>query len=190
MSMEDWFELPREEKIRTLFDYPSDMRNKQVRNLWGKKAFASDRHVTFPANVPWSEIVEVVKLSHSEQTAKLPMEKEYFSNMDWTAFQHLMTELNIPGKVCKINPRYADREYRAFNIWRAEMLDGRRRCNLNIQLRSDNKLLLFRVTNHGDYGDEQGYGMEPDMYSSGLFGLDGSVIVPFRPGLIGDDDDR
>lgn len=189
---EEWLGLSRTEQIRTLFDLPLSVRCEQARFLWGPDAHAYDRHVCFPWGVSWEEIVEVVKISGDvSQTATLPMKRVYFSDIDWQGFQKIMGRVNIPRRPCSIDPRYADREYFAFDRWRHKMLSGERprRAEVCIRMFDDRTLLLYKMTEAGDRGDEQGYGMEPEMFASALADMSGNVIRPFRPGIIRPEDE-
>ena len=40
----------------------------------------------------------------------------------------------------------------------------------------------------GSNGDDDGFGVEPDMWTSALFDLNGNIVRLFQPGIIASDD--
>lgn len=42
-------------------------------------------------------------------------------------------------------------------------------------------------TEEGDWGDEDGFGVESDLWASALFDFEGKIVRPFCPGYLSND---
>ena len=96
--MKPWNELSRAEKIKSLFDYPDEMRDSQAKDLWGPDAYAYSNHIWFPVDAPWNEIVEIIKNSHSSHSVYVRLTYKDFKFFDYSG-------LNVPlVAVCNVPP--------------------------------------------------------------------------------------
>lgn len=175
-----WDELSREEKIEHLFDYPESMRDGQAKDLWGPEASGYCEHIHFPPTVPWEEVVEVIKRSRHYQTVYVRLTDKDFKTFDADDLEGVYRE----EEKLPIYKQKFGNEYRAFLAWRKEMLRNTKPKPLKLELYDDNRLICRVCTEEGDRGDEFGFGMEPDMWASGLLDFEGNVIQPFVPGYI------
>ncbi len=160
----NWDKLTRAEKIAHLFDYSYPERLEKVRKLWGESATEYDERVSFPPNTPWNEIVAVIKQTGKTQYAYVTLKVG-----DFGVITHDDLENNCDESLALVG-------------WRQKIMDSDRLIQLKFQL-YDEKTLIARVcTERGYRGDEDGYGVEPDMWASALFDFKGNVVAPFRPG--------
>lgn len=179
--MKPWNELSRDGKIKSLFNYPESMHERYVKELWGPEASVCYGHISFPPDAPWSEIVEVLKSSHSHHTTYVHLNSEDFKMPG-------PEELNTEYEKLKDKPIHYRLElyedYQAFFFWRAKMLRSPGPKKLDLALYDDSSLICRVCTREGYRGDDDGFGVEPDSWASALFDLDGNVIRPFAPGYI------
>ena len=181
-AVKPWSELSRTEKIRHIFDFPESMRDSQTKDLWGPEASGYNNYIYFPSTAPWEEVVEVLKSNHDCQcTAYVRLTDKDFKFFGEEDFKKLREK----GKKLRLiySLRY-DNEYCAYQEWREKMLRGTRPKLLNLEFYDDNSLVSRICTEEGDRGDEDGFGVEPDMWACALFDFEGNVIQPFAPGYI------
>lgn len=62
------------------------------------------------------------------------------------------------------------------------MLRSSKPKQLDLELYDDNCIVCRVCTEEGDRGDEDGLGVEPDMWASALFDFEGNIIQTFAPG--------
>ncbi len=181
-AVKPWNELTRAEKIRHIFDYPESMRDSQAKDLWGLEASGYYEYLHFPPTAPWEEIVEVLKSSHHCQcTAYVRLTDKDFKLFGEEYYKQLREkEKDLPFKY----RLWQDSEYCAYLDWREKMLRGSKPKLLNLEFYDDNHLVSRVCTEEGDHGDEDGFGVEPDMWACALFDFEGHVIRPFAPGFI------
>ncbi len=172
-----WDGLSREEKIRHLFEYPAEMRDRQAKELWGPKAGGYNEHIYFPPDAPWHEIVEVIKHSHGSQMVYMRLKEKDFMTFDAESRKRERERRNIDRK-------RPNAEYLAYLEWRTKVLRRSKPEMLSLELYRDNKIICRVCTDEGDYGDEDGFGVEPDWWASAIFDMDGNTIRPFSPGYI------
>lgn len=71
------------------------------------------------------------------------------------------------------------------HIWNgAKMLCGFKPKLLNLKFYDNNSLVTWVCTEEGDHGDEDGFGVETDMWACALFDIEVNIIQPFAPGYI------
>ncbi len=159
-----WTELTRAEKTAHLFDYPYPDRLKKVKELWGEKASEYGGTVYFPFMTPWEEIIAVMK-----QTG----EKQYV---------YVKLGVNDFGVITNEDIMNKEDESLALVRWHDKVMNDAQPVLLGFEM-YDEKTLICRVcTEEGYRGDEDGFGVEPDMWASALLDFEGKVIGPFRPG--------
>lgn len=159
-----WDELTRAEKIAHLFDYPYPERLAKVKELWGIDASEYVGTVEFPPMTPWEEIVTVIKQTGKRQYAYVNLSADNFD---------AVTKHDILRK---------SDEALALVGWYKEVMKSKQPIKLGFDL-YDEKTLICRVcTEQGYRGDEDGFGVEPDMWANALFDFEGNVIRPFIPG--------
>lgn len=182
-TLDDWMSLSREQKLEKLFVCPDLWRCHQAQDLWGEGAYGFGDMVNIPYGVSWEEVVKVVFATKHYCKITLKVKPEYISDIDLDEFMHLVKRINKPGKICQIDPRYVQKEFFAFSKWRRKY-SGKSKCLFYAERFNDNSLILFVCTEEGDRGDEDGFGVEPDMWTSAIFDLHENPIIPFRPGII------
>lgn len=187
-NIRPWNELSRAEKIKHIFDYPESMRDSQAKDLWGPETSGYYEHIHFPPTAPWKEIVEVLKSCHNCQcTAYVRLTDKNFKCFGEEDLKKLREkEKDLPFKY----RLWQDSEYCAYLKWREKMLRGSKPKLLNLEFYDDNSIVSRVCTEEGDRGDEDGFGVEPDMWASALFDFKGNVIQPFAPGYILNHGDR
>lgn len=179
--MKPWNELSRAEKIKHIFDYPESMRNNLVKDLWGPDASVYCEHIYFPPTASWEEVVEVIKSSRQRHSAYIQLTYKDFKTYTPDELQkECKKRKNLPFKF----QIQADNEYHAFMAWRKKILHSHTSQPLNFELYDENSILCRVCTGEGDYGDEYGFGVEPDMWASAIFDFTGKIIQPFAPGFI------
>ena len=174
-TIKPWNELSRAEKIKSLFDYPDEMRDSQAKGLWGPDAYAYSNHIWFPIDAPWNEIVEVIKHSHGSHAVYVRLTYKDFKSFD--------SDYTVRGFE-RGKDRTSGHEYVAFAKWRKKILRSSRPEPLDLELFDENRIVCRVCTEEGDRGDEYGFGVEPDVWASALFDLDGNIIRPFAPGYL------
>ncbi len=179
--MKPWNELNREAKIKTLFDYPASMRDSQAKDLWGPEASGYYERICFPPTAPWNEILEIIKNSNARQTVYVKL-----TDKDFKVFNsHDIKKMNEKKETLPLKySMLLSREYHAFLKWREKMCRSSKPKRIDLELYDDNRLISRVCTEEGDYGDEQGFGVEPDMWTCALFDFEGKVIQPFAPGYL------
>ena len=188
-SLDQWFELSREEQLRTLFTCPPTWRRRQVQYLWGHEAFGYDHWASITSWVPWEEMAKVIISGNCSCSVTMKVKREYISQINLDEFHKLVEQLNKPGDFCSISPEYTNRDYYAFSSWRREnYLEGKEYI-FTVEKFDDNTLLFLLCIGRGSYGDEDGFGVEPDMWTSALFDLNGNIVRLFRPGIISPGDE-
>ncbi len=187
-DFDQWLKLSREEKILNLFDCPPSWRRKQVQYLWGADAVGYGDWVRIPSDVAWSEIAKVTSVENCRCSVTMKMKREYISQINLDEFHELLGQVNKPGEFCRIDPDYADREFWAFCSWRNTNFFGGKEYVFTVEKFDENTLLFMLCTCRGSYGDEDGFGVEPDMWTSALFDFNGNIVRPFQPGIIALDD--
>lgn len=187
-DFDKWLELSREEKILNLFDCPSSWRRKQVQYLWGTDAVGYGDWAQIPSDIAWSEIAKVICNGNCRCSVTMKMKREYISQINLDEFHELLGQVNKPGEFCHIDPDYADREFWAFSSWRNTNFFGGKEYVFTVEKFDENTLLFMLCTRRGSHGDEDGFGVEPDMWTSALFDFNGNIVRPFLPGIIALDD--
>ncbi len=182
--MKTWNELSREEKIDQLFNYPYGEREEKVKELWGEDAHEYSRTVWFPRSVPWDEILQVLRNTEEEQHIYFTPKEE-----DILFIRYDDLEISKMNEEEKIFSRYYSRkmdEFISFQDWRRKILDRAKPKTIQIPIDwyDENTLVSHLCIEEGDYGDEDGFGVEPDVWVSALFDLIGNVVRPFEPGYI------
>lgn len=183
-DFDQWLKLSREEKILNLFDCPPSWRRKQVQYLWGAEAVGYGDWVRIPSYVAWSEIAKVTNIGNCRCSVTMKMKREYISQINLIEFHELLELVNKPEDFCHIDPDYADREFRAFSSWRNANFFGGKEYIFTVEKFDDNTLCFILCIGLGSNGDDDGFGIEPDMWTSALFDLNGNIVQPFRPGII------
>lgn len=181
-NVKPWDDLDRGEKIKHIFDYPESMRDSQAKDLWGQEAYGYSRYIFFPPDASWKEIVEVIRSNHKCQcSVYIRLTEKDFKFFDEDDLKKLRKKVkNLPSKSGFI----LNREYCAYLRWREKLLNSSKPELLGIEF-YDKKSLICRVcTEEGDWGDEYGFGVEPDMWACALFDYEGNTIQPFAPGYI------
>ena len=183
-----WGELSRVEKIKHIFDYPESMRDSQAKDLWGSEASGYYEHIYFPPTAPWKEVVEVIKSNHHCQCiAYVRLADKDFKFFDEEDIKKLREKEDALPLMYSLR---LHSEYYAYLEWREKMLRSSKTKLLNLQFYDDNSLVCRVCTEEGDRGDEDGFGVEPDMWASALLDFEGNVIQPFAPGYIFSPDDK
>lgn len=183
-SFDQWLKLSREEQLRTVFACPASWRRKQVQHLWGPEAYGYGFCTGIPSGVAWDEMVKVIFSGDCECFVTLKMKREYISQMNRVEYYKLVAPLNKPGEICGIDPRYADRLFSAFSSWRNTNFFRGKEYIFTVEKFDENTLRFIYCTERGDHGDEDGFGVEPAMWTSALFDLNGNIVELFRPGII------
>lgn len=183
-TLDDWLMLSREQKLETLFECPDSWRCRQAQSLWGEDAYGFGEMVNIPYGVSWEEIVKIVFSTKHYCSITLEVKPEYISDMDHDAFMLLVKQANKRGEPFQEDLSYAQKEFCAFSAWRTARCRGKSNCLFYAEKFDDNSLILFACTEEGDRGDEDGFGVEPDMWTSAIFDINGNPIILFRPGII------
>lgn len=183
-SFDQWLKLSREEKLQTVFSCPASWRRKQVQHLWGAEAYGYGFYARIPSGVAWDEMAKVILSGKCECSVTLKIKPEYISQMNREEYHKLVVELNNSGEISGLDPLYANRQFTAFRSWRnSNFLEGKEHV-FNVDKFDENTLRFMYCTERGDPGDKDGFGVEPDMWTSALFDLKGNIVELFRPGII------
>ncbi len=159
-----WDELTRAEKIAHLFDYPYPERLTKVKELWGMDASEYVGTVEFPPMTLWEEIVTVIKQTGRIQYAYVNLSADSF------------------GAIVNQDLLRNNEETLALIGWYKKAMKSRQPIRLGFELYGEKTLICRVCTKQGYRGDEDGFGVEPDMWASALFDFEGNVIRPFAPG--------
>lgn len=182
-SIDRWLELPREEQLTSLFACPPDCRGRQAKYLWGNEAYGYDYHVGIPAGVAWDEMAKVVISGNCVCSFPMKMKREYISQINRDEYCQLVEQENKLNELCYTSPNEADRDFYAFRSWRNENFPEGKEYIFTVEKYDDNTLLFLLCIGRGSYGDEDGFGVEPDLWTSALFDLKGNIVELFRPGI-------
>ncbi len=156
--------MTRTEKIKQLFNYPYPERLEKVKELWGTSASEYAEMVNFPQGTPWEETIAVIRQTGKKQYAYVILKEGDFG---------VITNDDIVNN--------CDNSL-ALVGWYKEVMNSGQPIQLGFELFDDKTLICHVCTEEGYRGDEDGFGVEPDMWASALFDFEGNVIGPFRPG--------
>jgi hypothetical protein len=187
-SLEEWFGLSRDEKLKTLFECPPSWRRKQLQHLWGEEAYGYGKFANIPSTVEWNEIVKAITHGNCECRVKMVAKRDYISPMSRDEFHRLLDQEKADKKFCVVDPQYADRDFGAFNSWRNANFLGEKEYNFTVEKFDEGTLRFMLCIGEGSNGDDDGFGVEPDMWTSALFDLNGNIVRLFQPGIIASDD--
>lgn len=175
-NFDQWIKLSREDQLRTLFDCPSSWRRNQVQHLWGAEACGYGECVHIPPGVALSEVAQALHSGKGHCSVKFEVKREYLSQMNLDEFHRQLKLANESGEFYCSDPDYADREYRAFNSWRNSNFLGEKEYIFTVEKFDENTLRFIYCTEQGDNDDEDGFGVEPDMWTSALFDFNGNIV--------------
>lgn len=187
-SLDQWFELSREEQLRTLFAYPPTWRRRQVQYLWGHEAFGYDHWASIPSWVPWEELAKVIISGNCSCSVIMKVKREYISQINEDEY-HKLVEQENKTSIYNIDLKDVNRNYYAFSSWRRENRLVGKEYIFTVEKYDDNTLLFLLCIDRGSNGDEDGFGVEPDIWTSALFDLKGNIVQHFRPGIISPSDE-
>lgn len=165
----NWNKWSRAEKIEHLFDYSYDERADKVEELWGIEATEYDGHICFPCQTPWEEIMAVLKKTGKEQHAYVILDRSCFGDI---ICEHTVSR---------------DPEVKALYKWYRRVTRSKRAILLGFELYDESTLVSRVCTEEGDWGDEDGFGVKPDLWASALFDFEGKIVRPFCPGYLSND---
>lgn len=186
-SLDQWLKLSREEQLRTVFACPPTWRRRQVQHLWGHEALGYDHWASIPSWVPWEEMAKVIISGNCSCSVTMKVKREYISQINEDEY-HKLVEQENKTSIYNIDLKDVNRNYYAFSSWRRENRLVGKEYIFTVEKYDDNTLLFLLCIDRGSNGDEDGFGIEPDMWTSALFDLKGNIVQHFRPGIISPSD--
>ncbi len=190
--MSNWNNMNRADKIKDLFKCTESEFNVRVKELWGEEAQTYSYDITFPVSAPWAEIAEVIRMRRAYHMVHIVLtEDDFMYYVEDEIPKKLYDENGRLKKPLKSYRKTSDSvEYKAYKDWRSMMLRNRRPKRLDVRLYDENTLISRMCTLEGGRGDEDGFGVEPDMWASALIDFNGRVVRPFSPGYMKTPSDR